>query len=191
MSRHPQLPVPDATAKENEYVHIRSLIANIHRPRNVCRPPSRGGESEGAVPPMLTVVQESPSSSEREESSGSERVEGTVAAEELRPPPRTKSNSIAGSTLAAAPGVLGQRRRRSFLHLHLGGGERHAGPLSAGPRLNVPRFTVTAPPGEQQRRHSHAFTSFHGFALRRHSNTVCARVDASRCSVRLLFSQVF
>lgn len=180
MSRHPHL--PDVSAKENEYVHIRSLIANIHAPRNVCRPPERA--SEGAVHTMLAVVQESPSSSEREGSSGSERLE-LAAVEELAPQPRSKSNSIAGCTLAPPARAAGRRRRRSFLQLHLPG-EAHAGPLSAGARLSVPRFTVTAPPGEQ-RRHSHAFTGFHGFALRRHSNTVCARVDASCGSVRLLF----
>ncbi|CAH2073756.1 unnamed protein product, partial [Iphiclides podalirius] len=171
MSLPPQLPTP--TGSDNEYVHIRCLIANIHRPKNVSRPPVAQME------PPLEVVQESPGSSDTEHSgcsgSGSERSEANTAADEP-PTRRAKSNSFAGPMLA--PPVLQhhKRRRPSFLHLNVGGGSEHAGPHSAGPHFSVPRFTVTAPPGEQ-RRFSHGF-AFHGFALRRHSNTVC--VDISR-----------
>lgn len=170
MSLHPQL--PDAsTSGDNEYVHIRCLIANIHRPKNVSRPPS--------TTPSLEMVLESPTSSDTEQSiSGSDRSEAVSTEDVMRtPPPRAKSNSIAGSTLA--PPAPQKRRRPSFLHLQLGHGE-HDGPhsASAGGHLNVPRFTVTAPPGEHQRRFSHGF-AFPGFALRRHSNTVCSKITSA------------
>lgn len=171
MSLPPHLPV---SSSDNEYVHIRCLIANIHRPRNVSRPPTFG--IDAGVP--LEVVQESPPSSDTERSgSGSERSD--VNADEVTPTQRAKSNSFAGSMLGPPPMHHHKRRRPSFLHLTVNGdGCEHAGPASAGPHFNVPRFTVTAPPGEP-RRFSHGFAGFHGFALRRHSNTVCARMIAS------------
>lgn len=163
MSLHPQLPDP-STSGDNEYVHIRCLIANIHKPKNVSRPPST---------PPLDVVLESPSSSDTERSiCGSERSEASPAQEMIPPPPRMKSNSIAGSMIGSPEPPTAhphKHRRPSFLHLQVGRNE-HEGPHSAGVHLTVPRFTVTAPPGEQ-RRFSHGF-AFHGFALRRHSNTV-------------------
>ncbi|XP_075969674.1 ankyrin repeat-rich membrane spanning isoform X2 [Anticarsia gemmatalis] len=165
MSLHPQLPDP-TTSGDNEYVHIRSLIANIHKPKNVARPP--------ATPP-LEMVLESPSSTDTEkDASGSDRSE-TISAEEVIPPQRAKSNSIAGSMLAPPSAQQHKRRRPSFLHLQVGNHE-HEGPHTAGVHLNVPRFTVTAPPGEQ-RRFSHGF-AFHGFALRRHSNTSLHRSES-------------
>lgn len=167
MSQAPRL--PDAAASgDNEYVHIRCLIANIHKPRNVSRPPVSSDAP-------LEVVRESPTSSDSESRSESFRSDvsekpevSEVSSVEEAPPQRAKSNSFAGAMLA--PPLHHKRRRPSFLHLNLGGGHEQIGPLSAGPHLNVPRFTVTAPPGEH-RRHSHGFP-FHGFALRRHSNTV-------------------
>lgn len=168
MSQMPELP---KSKNGDEYVHIRCLIANIHKPRNVSRPP-------GLSDSPLEVVEESPPSTDtdrsRSASEQSERSEnmdtpqGNVIEEVTTPPQRAKSNSFAGAMLA--PPLLHKRRRTSFLHLHIKG-EPNTGPLSAGPHLNVPRFTVTAPPGEH-RRFSHGFP-FHGFALRRHSNTVC------------------
>lgn len=168
MSLHPRL--PDAsTSGDNEYVHIRCLIANIHKQKNVARPPSTAQS--------LEMVLESPTSSDTEQSvTESERSEAQSTEDVMRtPPPRAKSNSIAGSMLA--PPKPHKRRRPSFLHLHVGPGEHHDGPHSASAHLNVPRFTVTAPPGEQQRRSSHGF-AFHGFALRRHSNTVCPMITS-------------
>lgn len=172
MSLHPHL--PDAsTSGDNEFVHIRCLIANIHKQKNVARPPS--------TTPSLEMVLESPTSSDTEQSvTESERSEAVLGDELMRtPPPRAKSNSIAGSMLA--PPKVHKRRRPSFLHLQLGPNE-HEGPHSASAHLNVPRFTVTAPPGEQQRRFSHGF-AFHGFALRRHSNTVCPMMTSRVTSV--------
>ncbi|CAG4989258.1 unnamed protein product [Parnassius apollo] len=155
---------------DEEYVHIRCLIANIHKPKNVSRPPVTPLEKAA-----LEAVQESSGSSDTERSgSGSERSEISVV-EEGPPTRREKSNSYAGPMLA--PPVLRhhKRRRCSFFHLQVGGGSaEHSGAQSAGPHFNVPRFTVTAPPGEH-RRFSHGFP-FHGFALRRHSNTVCVDI---------------
>lgn len=181
MSLPPQL--PKSTGSDNEYVHIRCLIANIHRPKNVSRPPVAQMES------ALEVVQESPSSSDTEHSAcsgaGSEKLEKCESDVTADAPltRRAKSNSFAGPMLT--PPVLQhhKRRRPSFLHLNVGsGGAEQGGPQSAGPHFNVPRFTVTAPPGEQ-RRFSHGF-AFHGFALRRHSNTVCAGI----CRVWISFN---
>lgn len=163
MSLPPHL--PKTAGSDKEYVHIRCLIANIHRPKNVSRPPT-----ETAAKGPLDIVEESPVSSDNERNgSGSDRssISGT---DEVIPPQRAKSNSIAGSLLAP-PVQHNKKRRPSFLHLHIGGSTEHAGPFTAGPHFNVPRFTVTAPPGEP-RRFSHGFAAFHGFALRRHSNTV-------------------
>lgn len=173
MSLHPQLPDATASGDNNEYVHIRCLIANIHKPRNVSRPPS--------TTPSLEMVLESPTSSDTEQSvTESERSDAIAAEDVMRtPPPRAKSNSIAGSMLA--PPAVHKSRRRSFLHLQVGQHE-HEGPHSAGVHLNVPRFTVTAPPGEH-RRFSHGF-AFPGFALRRHSNTVCLLIS-SDCDIVL------
>lgn len=169
MSRPPRLPLPKTG--DNEYVHIRSLVANIHKPKNVSRPPV-GPVVSVETESKLAVVRESPVSSDSDRSrAGSERSD--VSTEEVTPGQRVKSNSIAALGATLVPPEP-KRRRASFLHLHMGGagaGE-HAGPLSAGAHLSVPRFTVTAPPGEQ-RRVSHGFSAFHGFALRRHSNTVC------------------
>lgn len=163
MSLPPHLP----DSGNNEYVHIRCLVANIHKPRNVSRPPVMADQG---VP--LEVVCESPPSSDTERSgSVSDRSDNFGEEEVTTTKNRPKSNSIAGSQ-SLSPPVLQKKRRTSFLHLHVGGAAEHAGPLSAGTHLAVPRFTVTAPPGEQQRRHSNAFAAFHGFALRRHSNTV-------------------
>lgn len=162
MSLPPHLPQSPA---DNEYVHVRCLVANLHKPRNVSRPPvtNEAGSS-------LEVVRESPTSSDTErDGSGSERSD-MQAAEEVTPTPRMKSNSFAGSLLAPPGNHQGKKRRKSFLHLHVGG-VAEPGPMSAGPQLSVPRLSITAPPGEQ-RRHSHGFSAFHGFALRRHSNTV-------------------
>ncbi|XP_061383302.1 kinase D-interacting substrate of 220 kDa B isoform X2 [Danaus plexippus] len=172
MSQSPEL--PKTTNGENEYVHIRCLIANIHKPRNVSRPPV----SESP----LEVVKESPTSSDADpscsESDISEKSEISNANDtkntEEAPPRRAKSNSFAGAMLA--PPMFNKRRRPSFLHLAVGGGNEHSGPLSAGSHFNVPRFTVTAPPGEH-RRFSHGFP-FHGFALRRHSNTSLHRTES-------------
>lgn len=167
MSQMPELP---KAKTGDEYVHIRCLIANIHKPKNVSRPPV---SSESP----LEVVQESPPSSDTDRSCSvselsdrSENVDVTEVniIEEGPPPQRAKSNSFAGAMLALP--LVQKKRRPSFLQLHVKG-EPTTGPLSAGPHLNVPRFTVTAPPGEH-RRFSHGFP-FHGFALRRHSNTVC------------------
>ncbi|XP_072943714.1 uncharacterized protein Arms isoform X2 [Epargyreus clarus] len=162
-------PNPSRTRSgDNEYVHIRCLIANIHRPKNVSRPP-------GSLESPLEVVRESPPSSDTEHSgSGSERSDKSDISAEETPPQRAKSNSFAGGMLAP-PMLQHKRRRRSFLHLNIGSNE-HSGPFTAGPQFNVPRFTVTAPPGEQ-RRHSHGFV-FHGFALRRHSNTSLHRSES-------------
>lgn len=164
---------PEFSKSDNEYSHIRCLIANIHKPRNVSRPPV-------STDSPLEVVRESPTSSDteasRSESERSERSEKCEARadpsdiEEGPPTQRAKSNSFAGAMLTIPP-LHNKRRRPSFLHLSIGSNSINPGPLSAGNYLNVPRFTVTAPPGEQ-RRHSHGFP-FHGFALRRHSNTVC------------------
>lgn len=119
----------------------------------------------------LEVVRETPPSSDLEHSGSiSDRLDD-IAVEELTPTKRPKSNSIAGSQ-SQAPPIVQKKRRTSFLQLPMGGAAYHPGPMSAGAHLAVPRFTVTAPPGEQQRRHSNAFAAFHGFALRRHSNTV-------------------
>ncbi|XP_047987988.1 kinase D-interacting substrate of 220 kDa B isoform X1 [Leguminivora glycinivorella] len=161
---------------DNDYVHIRSLVANIHAPKNVCRPPVGPVISvEGG--PKLAVVEESPASSgsdrSRSESEKSD-VLGDIVVEEVTPK-RAKSNSIAGATSLMPPEP--KRRRASFLHLHIGGHEHHAGPLSAGAHLSVPRLSVTAPPGEH-RRISHGFSAFHGFALRRHSNTSLHRSES-------------
>jgi hypothetical protein len=178
MSLPPRVP----TLSDNEFVHVRCLIANIHRPRNVSRPP-RSSIDDGV---QLEVVKELAASSESERSlSGSEKSDLVSTEEEPAPPQRAKSNSIAGSMLAP-PEVHRQKRRRpSFLNL--GSGGNPTGPLSAGPYLNVPKFTVTAPPGEpQHRRLSHGFAAFHGFALRRHSNTVCARMIC-KCERVVLF----
>ncbi|XP_039746756.1 kinase D-interacting substrate of 220 kDa B isoform X3 [Pararge aegeria] len=173
MSQEPQL--PQTKTSDNEYVHIRCLIANIHKPRNVSRPPVYSDAP-------LEVVRESPTSSDTDRSrSGSIRsdisekpdLSEISSVEEVPPTQRAKSNSFAGAMLAPP---LNKRRRLSFLHLNIGGGNEHIGPLSAGPHLNVPRFTVTAPPGEH-RRHSHGFP-FHGFALRRHSNTSLHRSES-------------
>ncbi|XP_060800403.1 uncharacterized protein LOC132901798 [Amyelois transitella] len=176
MSLPPHLPI---SSNDNEYVHIRSLIANIHRPRNVSRPPTSPFEN-GAV---LEVVQESPTSSDTERSgSGSERSvseRSEIVGDDLTPTKRAKSNSFAGSMLSPAMPHHHKRRRPSFLHLNVSGDNtEHLGPVSAGAHFNVPKFTVTAPPGEH-RRFSHGFAGFHGFALRRHSNTVCATMIAS------------
>lgn len=162
MSLPPHLP----DSSNNEYVHIRCLVANLHKPRNVSRPPVTDEKRRS-----LEVVRETPPSSNIECSgSVSDRLDN-LGAREVTPTKRPKSNSIAGSQLLAPP-IMPKKRRTSFLHLHMGGAADHAGPMSAGTHLAVPRFTVTAPPGEQQRRHSNAFAAFHGFALRRHSNTV-------------------
>lgn len=177
MSSLPHLP---DIKEDDQYPHIRSLIANIHRPRNTTRPPLRFDE----LSPPLEVVKESPTSSDTEQSvSGSEKdcLEKVTAS----PVPgyRVKSNSIAGVGLAPPLVLRHKRRRPSALLLSMGHGGDHHGPASAGTHLSVPKFTVTAPPGEH-RRHSHAFTSFHGFALRRHSNTVCVVCGlcvAARC----------
>ncbi|CAH0720937.1 unnamed protein product, partial [Brenthis ino] len=172
MSQMPELP---KAKTGDEYVHIRCLIANIHKPKNVSRPPV---SSESP----LEVVQESPPSSDTDRSCSvselSDRSENADVTEvniiEGGPPPqRAKSNSFAGAMLALP--LVQKRRRPSFLHLHVKG-EPTTGPLSAGPHLNVPRFTVTAPPGEH-RRFSHGFP-FHGFALRRHSNTSLHRSES-------------
>ncbi|KPI91553.1 hypothetical protein RR46_15057 [Papilio xuthus] len=169
MSFPPNLPKPSGS--ENEYVHIRCLIANIHRPKNVSRPPF----AQVDVP--LEAVEESPGSSDTERSgSVSERSEVSEvsemnAAEEEPPQRRTKSNSFAGPMLAPPALQHHKKRRPSFLHLPGPGWGGPSGAQTAGPHFSVPRFTVTAPPGEG-RRFSHGF-AFHGFALRRHSNTVC------------------
>lgn len=165
MSLPPHIPLRTG---DNEYVSIRCLIGNLHRPKNVSRP----GLPEN-TPPPLEILRESPTSSETERS-GSDRSDGIIV-EEVMPAKRAKSNSFAGTILMPpAPVQPAKRRRRSFLPLEIGSGSEHAGPLSAGPHLSVPKFTVTAPPGEHQhRRFSHGFAGFHGFALRRHSNTVC------------------
>ncbi|KAF9421826.1 hypothetical protein HW555_002266 [Spodoptera exigua] len=137
--------------------------------KNVSRPPSTTAS--------LEMVLESPTSSDTESQSvtESEKSEAVLGDELMRtPPPRAKSNSIAGSMLA--PPKVHKRRRPSFLHLQVGPNE-HEGPHSASAHLNVPRFTVTAPPGEQHRRFSHGF-AFHGFALRRHSNTSLHRSES-------------
>lgn len=176
MSLHPQL--PDAsTSGDNEFVHIRCLIANIHKQKNVARPPS--------TTPSLEMVLESPTSSDTEQSvTESERSDALSIEDVMRtPPPRAKSNSIAGSMLA--PPKAHKRRRPSFLHLQLGPGEQHDGPHSASAHLNLPRFTVTAPPGEQHRRFSHGF-AFPAFALRRHSNTVCPMITSRVTSVVII-----
>ncbi|XP_045785394.1 kinase D-interacting substrate of 220 kDa B isoform X2 [Maniola jurtina] len=169
MSRAPQL--PQTKNNDNEYVHIRCLVANIHKPRNVSRPPVFSDAP-------LEAVRESPPSSDTDQSRSdvSEKpdVSEISSVEEGPPPPqRAKSNSFAGAMLAPP---MHKRRRPSFLNLNIGGGHEHIGPLSAGPHLNVPRFTVTAPPGEH-RRLSHGFP-FHGFALRRHSNTSLHRSES-------------
>ncbi|KOB76359.1 Kinase D-interacting substrate [Operophtera brumata] len=170
MSLPPHLPPRTA---DNEYVSIRCLIANIHRPKNVSRP----GLPDN-TPPPLEIVQESPTSSDTERS-GSDRSDGNTT-EEVMPAKRAKSNSFAGPILMPpAPAQLQKRRRRSFLPLEIVGVSEHAGPLSAGPHLSVPKFTVTAPPGEHHhRRFSHGFAGFHGFALRRHSNTSLHRSES-------------
>ncbi|KAG6442654.1 hypothetical protein O3G_MSEX002439 [Manduca sexta] len=157
---------PDSKTDTNEYVHIRCLIANIHRPKNVSRPPTMPMEKG----PPLEIVRESPTSSDTERSCTESEKSEISCTEEVTPPQRAKSNSFAGSMLA--PPMQHKRRRPSILHLQIGGNTEVQGPLSAGSHLNVPRFTVTAPPGEQ-RRFSHGFAAFHSFALRRHSNTVC------------------
>ncbi|XP_068629361.1 kinase D-interacting substrate of 220 kDa B [Battus philenor] len=167
MSLPPQLPKP--SENDNEYVHIRCLIANIHKPKNVSRPPV-------VQETPLEAVEESPGSSDTERSgSGSERSSQINVGEEVPPTRRAKSNSFAGPMLAPPVLQLPKRRRPSFLQLHMGGGEA-SGPHSAGPHFSVPRFTVTAPPGEH-RRFSHGF-AFHGFALRRHSNTSLHRSES-------------
>ncbi|XP_059057143.1 kinase D-interacting substrate of 220 kDa B [Achroia grisella] len=171
MSRPPHL--PDTFSKDNEYVHIRCLIANLHRPRNVSRPPSAASEG-----PPLEVVQESPPSSDSERSGSASEKSELNTPDEVIPPHRAKSNSIAGSSLAPPLIHHHKRRRPSFLHLPIGSGSvEHMGPMSAGTHFNVPRFTVTAPPGEH-RRISHGFAAFHGFALRRHSNTSLHRSES-------------
>lgn len=170
MSLPPQLPTYSGS-DNNEYVHIRCLIANIHRPRNVSRPPASSIDKG----PPLEILRESPTSSDTERSvSGSDRSD-IVSPEDLMPPQRAKSNSFAGSMLSPPSLHQHQHKRRRPSFLHIGGTAEHPGPLSAGPHFNVPKFTVTAPPGEH-RRLSHGFAAFHGFALRRHSNTVCARM---------------
>ncbi|XP_073943884.1 ankyrin repeat-rich membrane spanning isoform X4 [Choristoneura fumiferana] len=172
MSHPPRLPLPKTG--DNEYVHIRSLVANIHKPKNVSRPPV-GPVISVETESKLAVVRESPVSSDSDRSrAGSERSD--VSAEEVTPGQRMKSNSIAALGATLVPPEP-KRRRASFLHLHIGGVGEHAGPLSAGAHLSVPRFTVTAPPGEQ-RRVSHGFSAFHGFALRRHSNTSLHRSES-------------
>ncbi|XP_053626108.1 kinase D-interacting substrate of 220 kDa B isoform X11 [Plodia interpunctella] len=177
MSLPPHLPISN---NDNEYVHIRSLIANIHRPKNVSRPPTSPFEN-GAV---LEVVQESPTSSDTERSgseiserSGSERSENVDG--DVTPTKRAKSNSFAGSMLAPTMPHHPKRRRPSFLHLNVSADNtEHLGPASASAHLTVPKFTVTAPPGEHHRRFSHGFAGFHGFALRRHSNTSLHRSES-------------
>ncbi|CAK1545284.1 unnamed protein product [Leptosia nina] len=173
----PQLPA----SGDNEYVHIRCLIANIHKPRNVSRPPESPESSLEAILECSPSDRESsPAASERSDrtvKSDYSDISEVSGAEEQPPPGRAKSNSIAGATLMP-PSMHNKRRRQSFLHLHVSGANDHPGPLSAGAHLNVPRFTVTAPPGEG-RRFSHGFP-FHGFALRRHSNMVCTRI-CGRC----------
>ncbi|XP_028161921.1 uncharacterized protein LOC114353929 [Ostrinia furnacalis] len=178
MSLPPQLPTYSNSDKE--YVHIRCLIANIHKPRNVSRPPSASID-KGAP---LEVVRESPTSSDTERSGSiSDRSDDRLSLDELAPTQRAKSNSFAGSMLTPPP--LHQKKRRpSFLHI---GGAAAPGPMSAGPHFTVPKFTLTAPPGEQHRRLSHGFAAFHGFALRRHSNTVCARMICKCERVFVLF----
>lgn len=156
--------IPDSS--NNEYVHIRCLVANLHKPRNVSRPPVTAEKRNS-----LEVVRETSPSSNIEHSDSISDRSDNLSVEEVTPTKRPKSNSIAGSQ-SLAPPVMQKKRRTSFLQLNMGGAAYHPGPLSAGIHLAVPRFTVTAPPGEQQRRHSNAFAAFHGFALRRHSNTV-------------------
>ncbi|GBP85351.1 hypothetical protein EVAR_78834_1 [Eumeta japonica] len=152
--------------RDDEYVHVRSLIASIHRPKNVARPP------ELAPPNSPASERGSPASSDTDRSGTGSDLSDIRTKDEVVHAPRSKSNSIAGTSLAPpGPGQQEERRRRrpSLLHLQTERGGP-TGPQSAGPYLTVPRFTVTAPPGEQHhRRFSHAF---HGFALRRHSNTV-------------------
>ncbi|XP_026329834.1 kinase D-interacting substrate of 220 kDa B isoform X4 [Hyposmocoma kahamanoa] len=168
MSLPPHLPV----SSNDEYVHIRCLVANLHKPRNVSRPPVTAEKRRS-----LEVVREIPSSTNIEHSGSiSDRLDN-LSVEEVTPTKRPKSNSIAGSQ-SLAPPIIEKKRRTSFLQLHVGGAAYHPGPLSAGTHLAVPRFTVTAPPGEQQRRHSNAFAAFHGFALRRHSNTSLHRSES-------------
>lgn len=162
------LDLPESKSGDNEYVHIRCLIANIHRPKNVSRPPTTPMENG---PKPLEIFRESPTSSDTERSLSCSENSELNALEEPKVTQRAKSNSFAGSMLAP-PMRHGKKRRPSFLHLQIGGNSEPPGPLSAGPHLNIPRLSVTAPPGEQ-RRFSHGFAAFHGFALRRHSNTVC------------------
>ncbi|XP_045485895.1 kinase D-interacting substrate of 220 kDa B isoform X1 [Pieris rapae] len=162
---------------DNDYVHIRCLIANIHKPRNVSRPPEYSDSVlETVLEANCSDRESSPSGSEK--SDRSLRSENSDVAEisEVEEPTkiRAKSNSIAGATLMP-PSMHNKRRRPSFLHLH-GGHHENIGPLSAGAQFNVPRFTVTAPPGEG-RRLSHGFP-FHGFALRRHSNMSLHRSES-------------
>lgn len=175
MFRMPEL--PKATNSDEEYVHIRCLIANIHKPKNVSRPPVSPDSPLEVVPESASSSDTDRSQSESMRSIKSERSDVTESdiQEEGPTTQRAKSNSFAGPMLAAP--TLQKLRRLSFLHLHVGSGNEHIGPLSAGPQFNVPRFTVTAPPGEH-RRFSHGFP-FHGFALRRHSNTVCAEIIIS------------
>lgn len=174
MSLPPHL--PDRKTGDKEYVAIRCLIANIHKPKNVSMPPSMQLEPS----PPLEVVQElSHSDTEQSERNESEKSEENLD-DNLTPQKRAKSNSLSGSMILLPPApVHNSKRRRSFLPLHIGNGPDHLGPMSAGSQFNVPKFTVTAPPGEQ-RRFSHGFAgAFHGFALRRHSNTVCPMTIAS------------
>lgn len=206
MSLPPHLPT--YTNSEKEFVHIRCLIANIHKPRNVSRPPSSSIDKG----PPLEVVLESPASSDTERSVSdrsdivsdrsdivSDRSDivsdksDNVSVDELAPAQRAKSNSFGGSMLMAPTLHQHQNKKRRPSFLHFGGAEAAPGPLSAGPQFNVPKFTVTAPPGEQHRRLSHGFAAFHGFALRRHSNTVCARMicKCERVFVFIILTKLF
>ncbi|VVC99292.1 unnamed protein product [Leptidea sinapis] len=174
MFRSPQLP-ENKKSGDNEYVHVRCLVANIHKPKNVSRPPtcpdsplesSLREESPSSMRECSPSVSEISDVNERSENSEGEQFKES---HEI-PTRRVKSNSIAGGYLMPPSSQHNKRRRPTFLHLNVGGGHDLLGPFSAGTHLNLPRFTVTAPPGEG-RRLSHGFP-FHGFALRRHSNTV-------------------
>ncbi|CAG4911279.1 unnamed protein product [Colias eurytheme] len=173
----PQL--PEKKTSDNEYVHIRCLIANLHKPRNVSRPPASlesvletGTPSDRECSPSASEISDKTIRSEHSDTA-------QVSGEEEEPPTRrAKSNSIAVATLMPPSMHHNKKRRPSFLHLNVGGGNEHFGPFSAGTHLNVPRFTVTAPPGEGHgRRLSHGFP-FHGFALRRHSNMSLHRSES-------------